>query len=78
LVPKPAPLFIAVEKRDQRMVVTVDGWRRFKWKIRTGARGYAIMSGHYKLNWLDQRHKSKQYNAAPMPFAIVFESKCHG
>ena len=40
-VPKPAALLIAVDKRYQRMVVTVDGQPRFKWSVSTGARGYA-------------------------------------
>ena len=43
-VPKPAALLIAVDKRYQRMVVTVDGQPRFKWSVSTGARGYAIAS----------------------------------
>jgi L,D-transpeptidase catalytic domain len=40
------------------MVVTVDGQPRFKWWVSTGARGYATPSGHYKVSWLDEHHKS--------------------
>ena len=72
-VPKPARLLIAVDKRDQRMVVTVNGQARFKWSISTGARGYTTPSGHYKVSWLDEHHKSKQYDDAPMPYAIFFD-----
>ena len=41
--------------------------------VSTGARGYATPSGHYKVSWLDEHHKSKQYNDAPMPYAIFFD-----
>ena len=70
---KPVPLLIAVDKRNQRMVVTVDSQPRFKWWVSTGAPGYATPSGHYKVSWLDEHHKSKQYNDAPMPDAIFFD-----
>ena len=72
-IPKPSPLLIAVDRRDQRMVVTVDGQPRFKWGVSTGERGYATPSGHYKVSWLDKQHKSKQYNDARMPYAIFFD-----
>jgi L,D-transpeptidase-like protein len=72
-IPKPAPLLIAVNKHDQRMVVTVDGQPRFKWRVSTGAQGYATPTGRYKMSWLDERHKSKQYNDAPVPYAIFFD-----
>ena len=72
--PKRAPLLIAVDKHEQRMVVTVDGHRRFEWLVSTGARGYATPSGRYTMSWLDERHKSKQYNDAPMPYAIFFDA----
>src|SRR6516165_8754670 len=44
-VPKPAPIVITVDKRDQRMVVTVDGQPRFKWGVSTGMRGFDTPSG---------------------------------
>jgi hypothetical protein len=69
-IPKPAPIVVTVTKSDQRMVVAVNGQPRFKWWVSTGARGYATPSGHYKVSWLDEHHKSKQYNDAPMPYAI--------
>src|SRR5262249_52083846 len=36
-------------------------------------RGYATPSGHFKVSWLGEHHKSKQYNDAPMPYAIFFD-----
>jgi lipoprotein-anchoring transpeptidase ErfK/SrfK len=72
-VPKPASIVVTVTKSDQHMIVIVDGKPRFKWSVSTGARGYATPSGHYKVSWLDEHHKSKQYNDAPMPYAIFFD-----
>jgi lipoprotein-anchoring transpeptidase ErfK/SrfK len=72
-IPKPASIIVTVSKSDQHMIVTVDGKPRFKWSVSTGARGYATPSGHYKVSWLDEHHKSKQYNDAPMPYAIFFD-----
>jgi lipoprotein-anchoring transpeptidase ErfK/SrfK len=72
-IPKPALIVVTVTKSDQRMVVTVNGQPRFTWWVSTGARGYATPSGHFKVSWLDEHHKSKQYNDAPMPYAIFFD-----
>jgi lipoprotein-anchoring transpeptidase ErfK/SrfK len=72
-IPKPAPIVVTVTKSDQRMVVAVNGQPRFKWWVSTGARGFTTPSGHYKVSWLDEHHKSKQYNDAPMPYAIFFD-----
>jgi hypothetical protein len=47
--------------------------RRLRWWVSTGARGYATPIGHFKVSWLDEHHKSKQYNDAPMPYAIFFD-----
>jgi hypothetical protein len=30
-------------------------------------------SGRYKMSWLDERHKSKQYNDAADTYAIFFD-----
>jgi lipoprotein-anchoring transpeptidase ErfK/SrfK len=73
-IPKPASIIVTVTKSDQHMIVTVDGKPHFKWSVSTGARGYATPSGRYKVSWLDEHHKSKQYNDAPMPYAIFFDA----
>ena len=73
-VPKPAPIVVTVTKSDQRMVVTIDGKPRFKWDVSTGKRGFDTPRGSYKVSWLDEHHKSKQYNDAPMPNSIFFNN----
>ena len=73
-IPKPAPIVVAVTKSDQRIIVTVDGQPRYKWWVSTGMRGYDTPRGSYKVSWLDEHHKSKQYNDAPMPYSIFFNN----
>ena len=73
-IQKPAPIVVTVTKSDQRMVVTVDGQPRFKWWVSTGMRGFDTPRGSYKVSWLDEHHKSKQYNDAPMPYSIFFNN----
>ena len=72
-IPKPAPIVVTVTKSDQRMVVAVNGQPRFKWQVSTGKRGFDTPRGSYKVSWLDEHHKSKQYSDAPMPYAIFFD-----
>jgi len=69
-IPKPAPIVVTVTKSDQRMVVAVNGQPRFKWQVSTGKRGFDTPRGSYKVSWLDEHHKSKQYSDAPMPYSI--------
>jgi len=73
-IPKPAPIVVTVSKSDQRMIVTVDGQLRFKWGVSTGMRGFDTPRGSYKVSWLDEHHRSKQYNGAPMPYSIFFDN----
>ena len=70
-VPKPAPIVVTVTKSDQRMVIAVNGQPRFKWWVSTGARGHATPSGQYKVSWLDEHHKSKQYNGGLRAFCAA-------
>jgi lipoprotein-anchoring transpeptidase ErfK/SrfK len=37
-------------------------------------RGFDTPRGSYKVSWLDEHHKSKQYNDAPMPYSIFFNN----
>ena len=46
----------------------------FKWQVSTGKRGFDTPRGSYKVSWLDEHHKSKQYSDAPMPYSIFFDN----
>ena len=73
-IPKPASIIVTVTKSDQHMIVTIDGKPHFKWSVSTGDRVYETPRVRYKVSWLDEHHKSKQYNDAPMPYAIFFDA----
>jgi lipoprotein-anchoring transpeptidase ErfK/SrfK len=71
------PSWADVEARvfisKQRMVVFVDGTRRFEWRVSTGRRGYETPRGTYQPIWLSAMHFSKKYDNAPMPHSIFFK-----
>ncbi len=63
---------------QQAMVVEVtdsDGAsQRYTWTVSTGAAGYTTPTGEYQPTWLSRNHRSRQYNNAPMPFAVFFHN----
>ncbi len=46
----------------------------FTWTVSTGASGYATPTGEYQPTWLSRNHRSRQYNNAPMPYAVFFHN----
>lgn len=65
-------IVIRVDKSDQEMTVMQGSRRLFTWPVSTGAYGYDTPVGTYKPTWFSPNHKSRQYNNAPMPWAIFF------
>ena len=57
---------------EQTMHVYVDGQLRYEWPVSTGGRGYSTPRGEWSPTWLSRWHRSRQYNNAPMPFAIFY------
>lgn len=47
------------------------------WLISSGRPGLDTPDGQYKPQWVDPDHISKQYQDAPMPYAIFFDLKGH-
>lgn len=47
------------------------------WLISSGRPGLDTPDGHYKPQWVDPDHISKQYQDAPMPYAIFFDLQGH-
>jgi hypothetical protein len=47
------------------------------WLISSGRPGYDTPDGRYKPQWVDPDHVSKQYQDAPMPYAVFFDLKGH-
>jgi len=56
----------------QTLYVYLDGQLRYEWPVSTGRSGYVTPRGEWSPTWLSRWHRSRQYNNAPMPFAIFY------
>lgn len=56
----------------QTMHVYIDGQLRYEWPVSTAAAGMITPRGEWTPTWLSRWHRSRQYNNAPMPFAIFY------
>ena len=63
-----------VDIGDQRMEVFVDGKLKHTWSISTGRRGYETPTGTYRPKRLEREWYSRQYDDAPMPYAVFFNA----
>jgi hypothetical protein len=72
-----ADILISINKFSQRMVVTVDGVKRYNWAVSTGKPGYSTPSGSFRPFRLEKVYFSKEWDDAPMPNAIFFTSRGH-
>jgi hypothetical protein len=59
------------------MSVSVDGTVRYVWPVSTGRPGYDTPNGVFKPNRMDADHFSQEWDNAPMPHAIFFDSNGH-
>jgi hypothetical protein len=72
-----ADVLINVDKTTQRMEVTVDGQPRYSWPVSTGVASYDTPSGSYRPFRMERTHFSKEWDDAPMPFAMFFTTQGH-
>lgn len=72
-----ADVLINVDKSAQRMEVTVDGQSRYSWPVSTGVESYDTPSGSYRPFRMERTHFSKEWDDAPMPFAMFFTNQGH-
>ena len=56
----------------QTMHVYLDGQLRYEWPVSTAGNGYITPRGEWEPTWLSRWPRSRQYNNAPMPFAIFY------
>lgn len=79
--PKPPPaearLIITINKVSQKMTVTLDGEKLYKWPVSTGAPGYETPSGEFRPFRMEKEHYSKEWDDAPMPHSIFFTAGGH-
>ena len=69
-----ASVVARVDIGEQRMQVFVDGKLRHSWSIASGRRGYETPSGSYRPQRLEREWFSRQYDDAPMPYAVFFKA----
>jgi lipoprotein-anchoring transpeptidase ErfK/SrfK len=68
-----AGLVARVDIGDQRMDVFVDGKLKHSWSISSGRSGFETPSGSYRPQRLEREWTSRQYDDAPMPYAVFFK-----
>jgi len=61
-----------ISVNSQTMYVYIDGSLRYEWPVSTAMRGMSTPRGEWTPTWLSRWHRSRQYNNAPMPFAIFY------
>jgi hypothetical protein len=72
-----ADVVITVDKDTQRMGVAVDGVPRYSWPVSTGAGSYDTPSGSFRPFRMERTHFSKEWDDAPMPYAMFFTNQGH-
>ncbi|MCJ2102582.1 L,D-transpeptidase [Methylobacterium sp. E-046] len=72
-----ADVLVSVDKGAQRMEVSVDGQPRYSWPVSTGVASYDTPSGSYRPFRMERTHFSREWDDAPMPFAMFFTNQGH-
>ncbi|MHB8885173.1 MAG: L,D-transpeptidase [Methylovirgula sp.] len=70
-------VIVDVDLSSQRMHVQFPDGSDETWPIASGRPGLDTPDGNYKPQWVDPDHVSKEYDNAPMPYAIFFDLKGH-
>ena len=70
-------IVINIDKTKQRMRVFVDGVEKYKWPVSTGRPSYFTPSGTYAATSMNEVWYSKEWDNAPMPYAIFFMTDGH-
>lgn len=61
-----------IDLSQQTMYVSVNGKRRYSWKVSTARRGYRTPIGTYRPTRMYERYFSRKYHGSPMPNSIFF------
>ncbi|HEY5225174.1 MAG TPA: L,D-transpeptidase [Methylovirgula sp.] len=70
-------VIVDVNLSTQRMHVQFPDGSEANWKVASGRPGLDTPDGKYKPQWIDPDHVSKEYDDAPMPYAVFFDLKGH-
>ena len=67
------PIVVAhVNISTQRLHVSINGEEKYVWKVSTGAKGHRTPTGNYKPYRMHRHWWSRQYDMAPMHWALFF------
>ena len=66
------PLVARVDLSEQRMYVYLAAQLIYIFPVSSGRRGYGTPTGEWFASWLSPNHRSRQYDDAPMPWAVFF------
>jgi lipoprotein-anchoring transpeptidase ErfK/SrfK len=67
-----AGIVVTVDKSAQRLIVAIDGARRYDWPVSTARIGYLTPNGSYRPERLERQWFSRKYDWSPMPHSIFF------
>ena len=70
--PKPR-LFADIDLATQTMTVSDQSGVRYRWPISSARAGYETPVGKFAVSWTSRMHYSRQYDWAPMPYAVFFK-----
>ena len=70
--PKPT-LFADIDLATQTMTVSDQSGVRYRWPISSARAGYETPVGKFAVSWTSRMHYSRQYDWAPMPYAVFFK-----
>ena len=69
--PKPT-LFADIDLSTQTMTVSDKSGELYRWPISSARAGYTTPTGTFTVSWTSRLHYSRQYDWAPMPYAVFF------
>ena len=61
-----------IDLARQRMTVTSNGKRLYRWRISSGKLGHETPPGTFKPSWMARQWYSRKYDMAPMPYSVFF------
>jgi len=70
--PKPT-LFADIDLATQTMTVRDGSGELYRWPISSARAGYTTPAGTFTVSWTSRMHYSRQYDWAPMPYAVFFK-----
>jgi lipoprotein-anchoring transpeptidase ErfK/SrfK len=74
---KSSSVLITIDKTKQKMTVSIDGIKKYDWRVSTGRPGYSTPSGTYAATSMNEIWYSKEWDNAPMPHSIFFMTDGH-